>query len=1542
MSGGDTVLGALLLQRRLLEPEKIQWALGEWARARRYEPTVEFQSILARHNLVSGDVLARLNYEVRTQGSAFDLQAGHLDWMRRAILNAREPGRPGQDSGELRRPSGALLAAPSGAAFATQKLTSPSSGHFAVPPGADQHGSGSDRLPLQRPSDQVPALGRDSGMAEAVGIDGSGERPSRRRPTTNRFDPRRQATARASMSRLRSRKTSQTKVWGRYEIGEELGRGAMGAVYRAFDLQQDRREVAIKVLLQGDKARGEILERFRREARTLARLKHPAIVRVFDHGVYQNRAYIAMEFVAGQTLESMLEDLPLSRGLVLIEEIANALEHAHAAGVVHRDLKPQNILVGSDGKPKIMDFGLAKILDESNELTRQGDLVGTPIFMSPEQIRGDLRAMGPIADLWALGVLFYNFLTKKLPFTGKTVEEVARKVRHWDPPAPHEVNEDIPIDLSRICMTALSKDLELRYQTASDFAEDLRRYLRGQPVLLGESRGAETPSGGPGGRSGLRKPAMIIALMAFLGGLAAGGFAFTIKRQESRRRALLIKTLDGELKTAGASLDGLIDRLRAAPRGELDEDALRAGIRSLGEATRELERLSERRAAQGVRPSDEAKAGRLRRRHGQALLALLEGRLASLEGGAGADKTLLELRGRISSSKPDPFERRCLAELCLLGGDARRAAELLRPIAAEAPSELPLTLLIRAELEAGEAANAERLITKAMPDTTPGSPEAVELAILKARLFAQQSRLAVARDTIEQALSSDAVPQRALSQAIALALELEDLQLLGRLGRRLPVTANSAGSRSRLARAAGLLASGYPRQAFEDLRRRPIPPEDRTALAFGQTLRGLAGLRAGLLDTAEADLDSALAAADRAKLPILELTVRRGLIELAAIRSDFRALEDRVQDLARRAGKIEWPGGRMPEAARQIVADSHIMVGDAFVIFHAMTSLSFDSDQNLREYRRKALDLAREAFVSAAKAGGGERLDQSLTNLELYMLFRERKNPSKQQAILIKLQSLARRLDNRRSPISMLSRARILSVLSRASRSPRGNVRALLTAARDRPRERPELRAALGRARFMLEMLDNGVHKPRDVPPSLIKQLEHTLQAAVIYGPGDPKSYILRRRFETWKGNLGFARMLSGIAHGIDQLDPETHLWWGRHHNDKREGLATLRNALGLPFPSDRSRVHRAALMAAAAKITAEADAKAAQELLEEAARLRRNEPAILALLAAVAPDASVRDRARADLGRVREALRSVDTALRDLMRGRSRAARDVLRDVVRDLPPQLEDLPDALIAAAEVQSRSGDSSSATLRAWSRLAEIAADTPEAAGVLVLCLGAGSRELHERGFRDAQREIRTRIRDTGKLNADPREDRKLRLTLVAHGLSLLALTDPARPREDAKSSAGTSGVEPSGTSKALGLETPADRSQRDDAPLRRPEIRLAARDVLDELADQSPWRRGLDLLDATLALLEGAPADAAQSLRLIRLGLAPRRPVSAVPAALHARALLRLGREDEARRELEAAKTLGLESDRRNASRALALPSAAAPSDAPRDDTKTGQ
>jgi Flp pilus assembly protein TadD/predicted Ser/Thr protein kinase len=268
-----------------------------------------------------------------------------------------------------------------------------------------------------------------------------------------------------------------------YEILHVVGRGGMGVVYKAKHLSLNR-IVALKVPLAGAFATPTERQRHMREARAVAALGHPNIITVHDVGEVDGQPYFTMEYIEGQTLGSKLSSTPQPArdAAILVETLAEATDRAHQAGIIHRDLKPANILLARDDTPRITDFGLARRFDGDATLTVAGFNFGTPSYMSPEQAKGWQDAPSPSVDIYSLGAILYEMLTGRPPFRAENAVETLRQVLEEDPVSPSRLNPKVPRDLETICLTCLRKEPQKRYQTSRLLAEDLHRFLRGEPI----------------------------------------------------------------------------------------------------------------------------------------------------------------------------------------------------------------------------------------------------------------------------------------------------------------------------------------------------------------------------------------------------------------------------------------------------------------------------------------------------------------------------------------------------------------------------------------------------------------------------------------------------------------------------------------------------------------------------------------------------------------------------------------------------------------------------------------------------------------------------------------------------------------------------------------------------------------------------------------------------------------------------------------------------------------------------------------------------
>ncbi len=271
--------------------------------------------------------------------------------------------------------------------------------------------------------------------------------------------------------------------FGQYEILSEIAKGGMGVVYRARQIALGR-VVALKMILAGRLANSEDVARFRAEAEAAAKLQHPNIVAVHDVNHHDGQHFFTMEFIDGQSLDARISEgpLPCKAAARYVRILARAVHYAHKNGILHRDLKPTNILIDADDEPHITDFGLAKRLGPDSGQTRTGAVLGTPSYMSPEQAQGRTTELGPTTDVYSLGAVLYELITGAPPFRGETPLDTVMHVIDHEPAPPALLNPKVDHDLQTICLKCLEKDPSLRYASAEELGDDLQRYLNGDSI----------------------------------------------------------------------------------------------------------------------------------------------------------------------------------------------------------------------------------------------------------------------------------------------------------------------------------------------------------------------------------------------------------------------------------------------------------------------------------------------------------------------------------------------------------------------------------------------------------------------------------------------------------------------------------------------------------------------------------------------------------------------------------------------------------------------------------------------------------------------------------------------------------------------------------------------------------------------------------------------------------------------------------------------------------------------------------------------------
>src|SRR5437763_1152315 len=320
----------------------------------------------------------------------------------------------------------------------------------------------------------APVAGGDSSAEASAKADDSGcaHGPSRD-----------EAKAAASDSKRATRAAELLGELGDYELLEEIGRGGQGVVFRARQKSLNR-TVALKVISLGQWASKAHLKRFRREAEAAASLDHPSIVPIYEVGERDGSCYFSMKFVEGGQLDEVVRQTPMSirQAVELIAKVARTVHYAHEHGILHRDIKPGNILLDAKGEPHLTDFGLARLVESESTVTRTREALGTPSYMAPEQAAGEYTKLSNATDVYGLGAVLYQLLTDHPPFAGGTTYETIKLLLDTEPRQPRLLNPKLDRDLSTICLKCLEKDPQRRYPSALALAEDLERWLKHAPI----------------------------------------------------------------------------------------------------------------------------------------------------------------------------------------------------------------------------------------------------------------------------------------------------------------------------------------------------------------------------------------------------------------------------------------------------------------------------------------------------------------------------------------------------------------------------------------------------------------------------------------------------------------------------------------------------------------------------------------------------------------------------------------------------------------------------------------------------------------------------------------------------------------------------------------------------------------------------------------------------------------------------------------------------------------------------------------------------
>jgi eukaryotic-like serine/threonine-protein kinase len=488
-----------------------------------------------------------------------------------------------------------------------------------------------------------------------------------------------------------------------YDLLEKLGEGGMGVVYKARQVALNRL-VAVKMIRGDGDGRPDQVARIRIEAESIARLRHPHILQIHNTGIVGDCPFLALELLDGGSLADRLAHTPQPgrSSAELLVTLARAIHAAHQAGIVHRDLKPSNVLFTSNGIPKISDFGLAKQLESHSVETQSGLIMGSPSYMAPEQARGHTKNVGPPADVYSLGAIFYEMLTGRPPFKGETPMETVRQVTDTDPVPPSRLVPRLPRDLETICLKCLSKEAHQRYDSASDLADDLERYLRGEAIKARSTQLWER-----GVKWARRRPTLAtlmgLGLLATLTLIAAGSWLVRREglRVEHLRREVVPSLLIGQALLAKEKWGDATEHIIKAHTQTRNEPQLvelhRQAAALLDQAERGRAEQEARDADQAVRDADQERYHEFLRLRDEALIHDTQftgldalGDLGETRRGAraalaifagrepGDDRAPSALPASLSPSQRDEIRSGCYALLLVLAEAAERPEQGLR------------------------------------------------------------------------------------------------------------------------------------------------------------------------------------------------------------------------------------------------------------------------------------------------------------------------------------------------------------------------------------------------------------------------------------------------------------------------------------------------------------------------------------------------------------------------------------------------------------------------------------------------------------------------------------------------------------------------------------------------------------------------------------------------------------------------------------------------------------------------------------------------